>query len=157
MTDIGGKLRQAILTAAGAALYVGLVWVPILGPLMSGFFVGFLNGGGVKRSLSLGVTSGVMGFALLVLFLLRLDFSLSRTALVVASWILLLWNVVGVFLSGVGAVFGSLYSDVNDLLTPIYNGVSGRSRGLEYRICGICGLGNLMSRGECVECGGVFR
>jgi hypothetical protein len=111
-----GGVRRGFLYAGGilfgGLLYAGLLWLAVLGPLLAGFVSGLLASGSLRRGFNAGVFSGFTGFCFVVLMLLRLGLAdvsgLGLLALLLVSWMFLLWNAVGILLSGVGGVVGAM-------------------------------------------------
>jgi len=142
----------------GGLLYLGLNWVPLAGPLIAGFVVGWLLKGEPGESFKAGVYSGILGFITVSILLSFWRFNTPSNQIIsslLIGWILLLWNVVGILFTGFGAM---LYSIVNsfsrifgiDLKTP--SPPAGGRAEASYKICDKCGNGFLDENGGCSYC-----
>lgn len=163
MAGLKDILLDALAITVGALFYVGLNWVPVLGPLFSGALVGYLRGGNTKKGFHMGVSSGVIGFVVLLLIFSGVGVfqttGLTTVVTILIVWILFIWNMTGIFFCGVGGVFGSIASRMSLLLggmpkiretqepKPTHRG------GITYVICPNCGEGNPKSEGKCSSCG----
>ena len=94
-------LRIVAGTLVGSSLYVVLNWIPLLGPFIVGLTAGRIAR---ARGFLVGFFSGIFGFAFLLFFVFP-RWGISGN--VFLMWIMLLWNFVGIVLSGLGGSMGS--------------------------------------------------
>jgi len=163
MKSIAGHVRGLILIAAGGILYVGLNWIPIIGPLLVGLFVGYYGKGSVKAAFDRGIASGLAGSVMVAVILFKANvFQTSGSELALTfmfAWILFVWNVVGMLFCGLGGAAGAMAGSLNDLyktITGRYNHAKPESGDIAYRICPKCGAGNLERAMFCSSCGSAL-
>ena len=159
----------------GAVLYMGLNWIPIIGPLSVGIISVYISGGNFKKGFTIGLLSATFGFLAILAVISRFGvfsqlFGSSGTALMVVLllWILFLWNLVSIFIAGIGGIFGSLISPRRFFARKIQekepiridipkNEIASKSNIKTYIICQNCGTGNLDSTDNCISCGLKLR
>jgi uncharacterized paraquat-inducible protein A len=185
------ELKKTILTATavilGGVLYLGLNWIPVIGPLAVGFFVGQTIKETPWKSFRAGIHSAILGVLLLAIVLARTGIldpeQVGLLTAMFVAWILLIWNLIGVFLTGLGAMLGSLAHHakkmIDHITTPrimpinISLGMPSprkvirleappEERGqkqntpekrIKFNICPSCGMSNQQSRKTCETCG----
>jgi hypothetical protein len=150
-------LKTVVRTAAVAlfcgVLYVGLNWVPIAGPLIVGFTAGWLRRGTPKECFKMGVYSAMIGFiAISALFSWwRMSTPSNEPVFsLLAAWIILLWNVLGIILAGLGGAAAGLFGVFNRLV-GLDTGAEKSKTTVSYAICENCGCG--YSGESCTLCG----
>lgn len=134
--------RRAVLITAtiifGGVLYLGLNWIPIIGPLAVGFIVGYI----IKEKPSTGFKAGVYSAALGVI---TLAVVFSRTGLfnpaetgmltaLLTTWILVIWNVVGILIAGLGGLLGSLAGQAKRMFEGITSGITTLPFGISFGV-----------------------
>lgn len=136
------QLRKAVLTAAalifGGLLYLGLNWIPVIGPLTVGFIVGYL----IKASPGVGFRAGVysasIGTIALAILLNGMGLfnygEVGMPIVLLTAWILLIWNLAGIFLSGVGGMLGSLLGQGRKMLESIMPAIGTLPFGVSFGI-----------------------
>lgn len=164
---------------AGTTLYLGLNWIPVIGPVAVGLTAGYIAGGSVRRGFTAGILSGLGGFTLLLYILLKWGVfnslfhgvRIETFVGLLLLWIILLWNIIGVALAGLGGVAGVLLSNAKNLFKNIERNVRipsqqvvreeqmgpQRIQGRTYVICPNCGVGNPESNSSCISCGTQFK
>jgi hypothetical protein len=164
MPDANATFKSILAVAVGALLYAILNWIPIVGPVAAGLFVGVRVGGGFKRGFNRGIHAGALGCLIIVVILSGYDvFNAAGGSGLLTFfilWVLLAWNVLGVFLAGVGAGFGAVGKDIHSLIPrDIRDTLFPREdkNGVDYLICPVCGSGNVKSASTCVSCGANIR
>ena len=109
-------LKKAVLTTTivllGGTLYLALNWIPILGPLITGFLAGYLLKGNPKEGFNAGLYSAILGVIALALLINTtglFNTAVNGTLVVLLTiWILTVWNLIGILLSGIGGMLGSI-------------------------------------------------
>jgi hypothetical protein len=152
-------LRSILAVIGGGILYAVLNWVPLAGPVAAGLATGYSVGGGFGRGFKHAVYASSAG-AVLVAYVLSSYGILDSAALTApmflfVTWILIVWNLVGVFLAGIAGGFGAVGKDIRSLiprnLAKIF--VRRSNDGVDYSICPGCGQGNVSSAQTCIGCG----
>ncbi|MFH1787912.1 MAG: DUF5518 domain-containing protein [Candidatus Altiarchaeota archaeon] len=160
MNKFGEYLSTAATLVIGALSYVGLNWIPILGPLAAGGVVGYLRRRGPRDGFRIAAISGVFG-ALAVVYLFAetgvLAFNdMSAFPSFLVMWIILLWNVVGVLLTGAGGALASMFFHAHDFLERRFDGGRERPGGSQgsasFIICERCGEGVRACEDKCPHC-----
>jgi hypothetical protein len=143
----------------GGLVYVGLNWIPLIGPLAVGAFVGYLRRRGPRDGFKAGTTTALLGF-LGVIYLLSSTSLLPLRGITLPSllvfWILLLWNVVGILLAGVGGALSSMFFHAHDFLErrlEYSGGVENPVSVISYSLCSNCGVSIKDDLHECPSCG----
>jgi len=156
-------LKASVAVAAGAALYLVLNWVPLLGPLAVGLTVGYLVGGGFRRGFQSGLVSSLLGCALVVLAVYHMipqGASFSNLPWLFMVWVLAVWNLAAVALTCVGAGFGAVGKDLKSMIPPklmeIFSPINEKDS-VDYIICPICGSGVKLDSSYCSECGKLIE
>jgi len=152
--------KKISVIAAGSLLYVGINWIPIAGPLIVGLAVGYTRRKGPKDGFKTGVYAGVLGFVITTILLVwTRAFGLttaSRLASLFFIWVFFLWNIVGVFFSGIGGALSSMFFHAHDYLGDRFESPSKSSlKGdnvTSIIICGGCGQGISENAVECPYC-----
>jgi len=155
----------------GTLLYVGLNWIPIIGPISVGIISGYISGGNFKKGFTVGLLSASFGFLAILaiiskfgIFTQLFDLSITTLMIMLFLWILLLWNLVSIFLTGLGGILGSLISPRKLFVKPggkdepiridvPKDEITSRYNTKTYIICPNCGTGNLDSLENCTSCG----
>ena len=127
MNDLKQTAYAAAVLLAGGLLYLTLNWIPILGPLAAGFAVGYaLRGSMPGTGFKAGVYAaslGVIGVAFLLDSIGLFDSSqTSPLVLFVAMWVLLVWNIAGILLAGIGGMLGSLTGQAKRIVDILQSG-----------------------------------
>ncbi len=143
---------------AGAAVYSALNWVPLVGPLATGFMVGWWAGGGFMKGLRNAAYAASLGS--LIVFYLIAAYVLSPAPAqapvnLVLLWMLLAWNVTNIIVAAAGGGIGALGSDIRSIIPANLMDSLSRQKprtGVEYRICPACGQGNVESAKTCIGC-----
>ncbi|MBU0761604.1 MAG: hypothetical protein KKD39_01135 [Candidatus Altiarchaeota archaeon] len=155
MSRLSGRIRSLVFIVCGALLYTVLNWVPILGALIVGLVVSFGSGDGFRRGFRNGISAGLLGLAMVFYLVVAnniLPYEGKDLVLTLfIYWILLVWNVLGAFIVGLGAGFGCWGRSIKTLLPPEWFDDKNDSRGAEYRICS-CGQGNNANAKTCSKC-----
>lgn len=150
-------LRKIIAVALGTVLYPVLGWIIVLGPIMSGFAVGWIARCKPKEGFILGSVSAFLGFLLLMHALNVLDIDLITLSDVLVFWAFMLWNLFGFLLAGVGGVLGSILSkpmeSVHEAGTQKKTVMVEESPAEVYVVCPACGHGNSEEDEYCKSCG----
>jgi ribosomal protein L40E len=125
MAELKKTLLSATAVLSGSILYVLLNWIPIIGPLAAGFAVGYALKANPFNSFKAGVYSASIGTLTLGVLLSTSGFfnTLETSALtvVIATWVLVVWNFFGILLTGIGSFMGSLTGQAKrmvDALSP---------------------------------------
>lgn len=153
---------KALTVFLGGLAYLGLNWIPVLGPLAVGFIVGYVRRAGPRDGFRLGVYSGLVGFAgVLVLFKYNSILPFEGSSVFpsfLALWIIVLWNLVGVLFAGVGGALASMFFHAQDFFEQRFPGAGGsvgwRGKAASFIICPNCGSGLREGLGTCPSCGG---
>ncbi|MFH0861316.1 MAG: hypothetical protein V1921_08950 [Candidatus Altiarchaeota archaeon] len=149
----------------GSLLYLGLNWIPIVGPLSAGFIAGRLGRATPNNSFKLGVISGAIGFVTILFMSARWGvfdtIGLGRIFSGLMVWIVVVYNLFGILLTGVGAYVGSVFTSAKRLFRTdgrVYQPFSGLSGSdvRTYRICRECGTSSLEPEAKCANCGSMF-
>ncbi len=153
-------LSYASTLAIGGLAYVGLNWIPIVGPLAVGILIGFLRRRGPSDGFRTGVACGVLGFLGVIYLLAATGAASLRGIATIPSflilWILLLWNLAGIFFTGVGAALASMFYHAQDFFehrigyTEKTETIGGAT---SYVLCGNCGVGIREDSPVCPSCG----
>ncbi|MDD5111671.1 MAG: DUF5518 domain-containing protein [Candidatus Altiarchaeota archaeon] len=127
MTDLKRIALVAAVISMGGLLYLSLNWIPVIGPLAAGFFVGYSQQGSTPKAVfragAYAGLLGVVGVAMLLDTIGLLDTSQTSTAIVFLTlWVLLVWNIVGVLLAGIGGMLGSLTGQAKRLVDILQSG-----------------------------------
>lgn len=161
MSKIGGFLLAAVSVIFGGIMYSLMNWVPIIGPLMVGVFIGRSVKGGVKRAVTAGVLCVVVG----VVVLLKYVLDLSLLANILFLWMFVVWHIVCLFFVVVGCLMGSMMSSTSAFFSQSKKFVGGmhkyRSVGQEdevktFMICPRCGHSTPEGVPNCSYCGTSF-
>lgn len=153
-------LSYASTLVLGALAYLGLNWIPIVGPLGVGLIVGYVRRKGPRDGFRVGVYSGLIGaVAVVYLFYETKVLGLSGISAFpsfLIVWIMVLWNLVGVFFTGVGGALASMFFHAHDFLEkrfePGYDSAQRREQVTSFIICENCGEGIREHAGECPHC-----
>lgn len=151
-------IRILPATIVGTLLYMGLSWVPLIGPLVVGFVTGWIRAGTTKEGFNAGIISGTVGFISLMILLSTIGiFENSGYKVVITLlvlWIIFLWNLMGVLLCGIGGFAGSLVRSTHMFFEKrAGTGVSQKKGAKTFLICSDCGVGNLNTEKICTSCG----
>lgn len=153
-------LKAMAAVSAGAVLYSILNWIPLIGATAAGAFTGFTIGGGFNRGFRHAVYAAAIGtiavFFLLAKFAMRGMAADNKLLLIFTGWVFLVWNMVGIFLSGIAGGLGAIGKDINQIIPPAVKEVFTSARkkaGIDYMICPSCGQGNVASAKTCIGCG----
>ena len=85
-------IRIVPATIVGALLYMGLSWVPVIGPLIVGFFAGWVRRGTAKEGFNSGIFSGTLGFIGLTILLSEIEiFSISGFRIIITVFVYFLY------------------------------------------------------------------
>jgi len=155
-------VRKASSIISGAATYVCISWIPLLGPIFSGVIAGKVRKGGGREGFSAGAFGGLIGFAATSLLLnywgIWSSVLSGSAAGLLLGWIYLVYNIAGVALAGVGGVLGSMLASFEVAAEPQACAAAAiepesLKDAVVYRICPECGIGFKESDGECASCG----
>jgi hypothetical protein len=164
MIGIREAVKSAAAVLSGAALYAALNFIPLMGPISAGAFVGYSAGGGFGRGFRLAFWAAALGAA--AVFYLVFAYGLGAAggagaaATIILGWMLLVWNAEGVLLAALGGGFGALGKDVRTVIPPnLFELFGKRSPGkaVDYLICPTCGQGNQQTDATCGNCGQGLR
>ena len=157
-------LKSAVYVLAGALAYAALNWIPVLGPLSLGIFVGYGVGGGFGRGFRHGAASAVLGTLIVAYLFLQggvlEPIASNRLLTVFILWVLLVWNCVGIFAAAMGGGAGAVGKDLKTLIPrEIRDMLSARKEkpAQDYMICQACGQGNVASATTCISCGHALK
>lgn len=150
------RISEALYTIAGALVYVGLNWIPVVGPLATGFIVGQTIKADSRKSFNQGILAGTIGFVILMFLMNALGiFNMTGTQMIggiLVAWILFIWNAIGILLCGAGAMVGSLFSRTSRMLEGFgFGRVKEYSH--DYRMCPECGFSFPDGAKSCSNCG----
>jgi hypothetical protein len=154
-------LRVLSGVIAGSLLYTILNWVPIIGPLCSGFVAGWVARCGARRGFTVGILSAAIGFLAILYLAYSVNLRIVSIWDILLLWIFLVWNLAGFLFSGIGSTLGSALSEPIDLLSKLQRhgktGAGGKGRdAMVYVICPNCGFGNNEKNEYCSSCGKRF-
>ncbi|HDN83667.1 MAG TPA: hypothetical protein ENG50_04820 [Candidatus Altiarchaeales archaeon] len=121
--DFERTLRFIVLSIIGGILYFFLSWIPLLGTLLSGFFLGKKAHLSRKESFFLGIFSGLIG----ILFLYLVFFSKWEINLLM-FWMLMIWHLSSILFLSIGIFLGSFFRSLSDIFKLL------RSRRFEFYI-----------------------
>ncbi|MFH1125787.1 MAG: zinc ribbon domain-containing protein [Candidatus Altiarchaeota archaeon] len=128
MLDLKKAAGTTALVLFGGILYTGLNWIPVLGPLAVGFIVGYRIKGSPSEGFRTGIYSASIGTILIALLLSEIGlFSTPETAtiaVILITWILFIWNLVGILLAGLGGIAGSLAAQAKKMFGAIAPGIA---------------------------------
>ena len=138
MIDFRRILTIAFGILFGGILYVALNWIPIIGPIAVGFMVGHM----IKQNPGIGFKAGIYSACLGVIILAILfantglfNFSGAGIILVLlAIWILFIWNLVGILLAGLGGIVGSITGQTQRIFEGILPGLAGLPFGVSFNM-----------------------
>ena len=160
MNKIRDYSSYAATLLLGALGYVGLNWIPIVGPLGVGLIVGYVRRKGPRDGFQVGVYSGLIG-AVTVVYLFYETKVLSLSGIstfpsFLIVWIMVLWNLVGVFFTGVGGALASMFFHAHDFIEKrLDHGLDTRrmrEHVTSFIICERCGESMQENAGECPHC-----
>jgi hypothetical protein len=124
----------------GGLLYIGLNWIPVVGPLIAGAIAGYIAKGRVFDGFRTGVIAGIVGFIGVIFVMAQMGLLNTTGVGVVLTglilWIILVWNLTAIFFMGVGGAVGSLAASTRSFFKPM----EARFKAVKsYRICPRCG------------------
>jgi hypothetical protein len=163
--------QKAAAVSVGGVLYLGLNWIPIIGPLVAGLSAGKIAGGRTNEGFKIGIYSGILGTILVIILLNRVGIfntqGINSIVVFLVAWILLLWNLTGILFAGIGGALGNLVQKTSNIIEQLdmlrrpvrphpirleppkeYK----REYSHEYVICPKCGVGNPAGADTCSEC-----
>ncbi|MBM3309516.1 MAG: zinc ribbon domain-containing protein [Candidatus Altiarchaeales archaeon] len=180
MTGLKKAVLNTTAVTAGGLLYVGLNWIPIIGPLAVGFLVGYTAKDDPRNGFRLGVYSATFGAFLLAVILGNSGlFNTTEAGTLLSmlvAWILVMWNLAGIMLAGLGGILGSLVGQARTMLGMIPSGLNmipfgisfgmpkprrvlklqappgGEEKRIKFRICENCGSSNQEDSKTCENC-----
>jgi len=138
MVNLRKTAFATAVIAAGGALYLGLNWIPIIGPLAVGFAVGFMlketPGNGFKAGVSAG-SLGVVTMAFILATTGIFDPSINGTLPVLLTvWVLFIWNLLGIFLTGVGGLLGCVAGQTKRMFDALAQGFTNLPFGFSLEV-----------------------
>ncbi len=150
-------MKRAAYVLVGALFYTVLNWVPIVGALAVGFFIGYCSGGGFKRGFRDSLSAAILG-AVIVLYLIVSSgvVSMDGKDLVLTAfiyWVILVWNIIAALVAGVGGGMGAWGKNLWTLIPDEWFDDKNDRSGTEYVICESCGHGNVSTANACMTCG----
>jgi len=158
MANLWKYLRSMMGIIAGGILYSAVVWIPIIGSFMTGFVTGYISKGDMKRGFFVGLLSGICGFTLLIYLITgHLSVISNEIINILILWVITLWNITGIFFSGLGGAIGAMTSLSSDIFVGKWRSKSGVGKVKTYIICPNCGSSNSESAKTCRSCGTVLQ
>ncbi|MBN2251000.1 MAG: zinc ribbon domain-containing protein [Candidatus Altiarchaeota archaeon] len=149
------RLLLGIFT--GTIMYTPLVLVPFIGPLAAGFATGWIAKTRPQKAFSAGLFSGLLGFLAWDLYIIPAWEIETGYLFWIFWWMFLVWNLLGMILSGVAASLGSAMSSTKEVLSEY--GKQNRMRETRYEtdppvyvICKSCGATNPDDSIYCAIC-----
>jgi len=133
-------------------LYVILNLIPIIGPVIVGIISGKIsNVRGVKKGFIIGISSGIIGFLLILFIFHKGVYSWNIFGKILIGSFLILWNFFGIILSGIGGVIGvSLFGIERNEKQENYEEEKDKRT---FILCKKCKIANLKGSKFCRNCG----
>jgi hypothetical protein len=164
MPDLKGKLRSAAAVVFGGLLYAVLNWIPLVGPLVMGMITGYWVGGGFTNGFRHASVAAALGSTLVAFLLAQYGLTdasgVTTPMIFFIVWVLMVWNIAGIILGGIGGGLGAIGRDLHQLIPEAvrdkFREPMAKS-GVEYIICPGCGQGNLSSAAACIGCGRALK
>lgn len=151
------SLKQTAILL-GALAYTGLGFLPVIGPLLVGFLVGYLRRGGPKDGFTHGIIASVIGSVIMLILLFTVILPIQQgytLPVLLASWILILWMFSGIIFAGLGGGLSAILWNAQDFIDNRFNFTetkNSRTRGgVSYTICPECGS-QIRNEEECTTC-----
>jgi len=123
MINLKKTVLHTTAVFSGGVLYVGLNWIPIIGPIIVGFLVGYTVKENPRNGFRLGVYSATLGAAMIAVILGNSGlFNMAGSGTLLAmliAWILIIWNLVGILLAGLGGMLGALVGQAKTMFDMI--------------------------------------
>ncbi len=153
MSGIKGIFSTALSVVIGTVMYILLNWIPVLGPLITGFITGFIARGRAMRRAVAGILSAILGFAILMFFV----FSKWGFGNILLLWMILFWNFTGIVFTVMGSILSSMLSTTADFISEFrrFESVIPRAgtKTIRFNICPNCGIRNPENAVYCQSCG----
>jgi len=153
-------INRVLTILTGFCLYILLCFIPLIGPLIAGFYIGG-RAKSVRNGLFMAFTSALLGFFTLSLFIFP-----NAYENILPGMVYMLWQTLSIISMMVGAVIGSMIQGVKGVIDMFnYQRVGsavkpGPAQTVEkedavktYVICPACGEPNEGDRRKCRACG----
>lgn len=149
-------LRRLLGIIVGAAAYVFLSWIIIVGPIVSGFISGLVAGGGGRRGFSTGLLSSAAGFLAIVALMNATGLAMNGLIEILLLGVFVLANLLGILLSAAGGALGGMVAGVpqpRDGRQKQPENIFQENPASVYVICPTCGHSNGEKDEFCKHCG----
>ncbi len=146
--------KEVAYVGCGAVGYALFSWIPLAGPAFVGLLIGYGVGNGMMHSGRAGAIAGIAGSAInaYIIYSFGLFGALDNPALALfMMWLVAVYNIVSIAVCAGSAALASVTNSIGSLFNFDFGRAS--SDGVDYVICGSCGVGNMDVFDECKGCG----
>lgn len=148
----------------GILVFVGLIWIPVIGPFVSGLAIVWISKTKPKESFKLGIISAILGSLTLMMILVKIGLPYTSGPEQIISamfvWIIIVYTLFSMLVCAVGAFSGSVFMTAKKTLEFVDDYTQGNSGNLAdsitYVICPVCGISSKESEKHCPSCNRAF-